>query len=42
MSAEELVENVSRDVSRLSLAFGGAMGFVFGVFASLLIQGFVS
>lgn len=42
MSAEELVENVSRDVSRLSLAFGGAIGFVFGAVVSLLIQGAVA
>ena len=41
MSAEELVENVSRDVSRLSLAFGGVGGFVFGVFAALLLQDFL-
>lgn len=42
MNAEELVKNVGRDASRLGLAFGGAVGFVCGVFASLLLQDFVA
>lgn len=41
MTVEQLVQNATRDASRLSLAFGGAAGFVFGVVSSLLIQGAV-
>lgn len=42
MTVEQLVQDVTRDVSRTFFIFGGAAGFVFGVVASLLIQGAVS
>ncbi len=41
MSVEELVENVTRDVSRTFFIFGGIGGFIVGALVSLLIQGAV-
>ncbi|MEI4518653.1 MULTISPECIES: hypothetical protein [unclassified Stenotrophomonas] len=42
MNVDELLNTVTRDVSRTFFVFGGAAGLVVGAAASLLIQGFVS
>ncbi len=38
MTTEQLVENVTRDVSRTFFIFGGAAGLVVGAVVSLILQ----
>lgn len=42
MSAEQLVQNVTREVSRTFFIFGGIAGLIVGAAAALLLQDLLS